>query len=120
MTTRIYGYSDDNVEAESTNKGEVDDEWGCYDTDLVLSCADGTKLHVHYGKKLQLLGDSEDGVWSIKLLKQGGLFIRIDECFDPEADIYSDIAHFEDGLTSIKVRRAKEGCQYEDMRAKNE
>lgn len=100
MTTRIFGYSDDNVEAE----GDISDEWGCYDTDLVLTFSDGTVLRTHYGKTLP--DGSSDGIWTIILLNRGSLFEGIQECFDSDAEIYSDIAHFQDGLTGVTVEAA--------------
>lgn len=89
MATKIYGTSDDLIEFE----GDVYGETGHYDDDkgALLMCSDGTVLEVKYGK-------ADAGIWEIKLLAQGTLFDRIDLCTDEEADPYSDIAHFKDGL----------------------
>ena len=96
MSTKVYGYSDDNI----TIQGDLHDEFGCYDTDLGLEFSDGTVLETHYGKTIN---GTEEGVWTITLKIAGSLFDRIDECFDSDADIYSDIAYFKDGLTSVEV-----------------
>jgi len=92
MTTKIYGASDDLIEFD----GDVNGEVGNYGTDeqeigeLVI-CSDGTLLEVKYGK-----GDM--GVWGITLIKEGELFDKIEACSDEDADPYSDIAYFNDGL----------------------
>jgi hypothetical protein len=96
MTTKIYGYSDDNV----CSQGDFRDEWGCFETDLMVICSDGTRLKTHYGKTIN---GADDGVWAIELLEAGYLFDRIDLCFDSDAKIYSDIAWFKDGLTDVRV-----------------
>lgn len=92
MATKVYGCSDDNVCFE----GDIRDEIGCWDTDLLLLFSDGTVLKTHYGKHVP--GQGDDGIWQIRLITQGSLFDHIEECFDSDADIYSDIAHFRDGL----------------------
>jgi hypothetical protein len=96
VTTRVFGYSDDNVCAE----GDFSDEWGCWNTDLVLTCSDGTELHTHYGKEINGV---TDGIWSISVIMKGALFDRLEECFDADADPYSDIVYFRDGLTAIEI-----------------
>ena len=90
--TKIYGCSDDLIEFDGDVKGEV----GCYGTDdrehgVLIICSDGTLLEVKYGK-----GDK--GIWGIQLIEKGELFNKIDQCTDENADIYSDIAYFNDGL----------------------
>ena len=91
MGTRVYGASDDLIEFEGDVRGEV----GKYaDEDkpgVLLVCSDGTLLEVNYGK-------GGAGIWEVKLLQKGALFDRIDPCLDEEADPYSDVAHFRDGL----------------------
>lgn len=93
MPTKIYGCSDDNIEFEGDFTGEV----GCYGTDdrehgVLVAVSDGTVLEVKYGK------EGCSGVWEVKLLKKGSLFVRIDLCVDSDADPYSDVAHFKDGV----------------------
>lgn len=90
--TKIYGSSDDLIEFEGDVRGEV----GHYGTDEaekgdLVVCSDGTLLEVKYGK-------NDEGIWEIKVLKKGPLFVKIDPCDDSEADPYSDVAHFKDGL----------------------
>jgi hypothetical protein len=92
VTTKIYGASDDLVEIE----GDIHDEVGCYGTDesehgVLLSFSDGTIIEVKYGK-LDL------GIWGIKIHRKGDLFESLTECSDEEAEIYSDIANFKDGI----------------------
>lgn len=92
--TKVYGASDDLIEFEGDVSGEV----GKYGTDdnasgVLVFFSDGTILEVKYGK----LGRA---IWGITLHKQGDLFDRIELCDNEDADIYSDIAHFRDGLKS--------------------
>lgn len=92
MATEIYGNSDDLIEFEGDVYGEV----GCYGTDdrdkgVLVICSDGTMLEVKYGK-------NGDGIWEVKLLQRGSLFDRLELCTSEDADPYSDVAHFKDGL----------------------
>lgn len=92
--TKIYGTSDDLIEFEGDVYGEV----GCYGTDqldrgVLVICSDGTLLEVQYGKL-----DSD--IWEVKLVQKGILFREIELCNDPNAEPYSDVAYFNDGLTS--------------------
>ena len=95
MGTKIYGSSDNIVYLEGDVSGQVDC-YGTYDKEkgVLVSCSDGTMLEVKYGK-------NEEGVWEVKLLNKGTLFDRIEQCDDPNADIYSDIAYFKDGLKKV-------------------
>lgn len=90
--TKVYGASDDLVEFDGDFTGEV----GCYGTDdrehgVLVAMSDGTILEVKYGN-----GDM--GIWAITILRRGTLFDRIDQCTNEDADIYSDIAYFNDGI----------------------
>ena len=92
MATEVYGSSDDNVSFEGDFGGEV----GCYGTDsrekgVLVVMSDGTLLEVKYGK-------GGRGIWEVKLLRKGVLFDRIDQCDCEDADPYSDVAHFKDGI----------------------
>jgi hypothetical protein len=89
---KVYGASDDLIEFEGDVYGEV----GCYGTDdeehgVLVMFSDGTILEVKYGK-LDL------GIWGITLLNMGTCFDHIAQCTDENAEIYSDIAYFRDGL----------------------
>lgn len=94
MPTRVYGCSDDLIEIEGDVTGEAnyitpddeDEEQGC----LVI-VSDGTMLDVRYGK-------NGEGIWEVRLVKRGELFQTIDQCDDPDAKPYSDVAHFLDGV----------------------
>jgi hypothetical protein len=99
METKIYGCSDDLIEIE----GHINDEIGCYGTDekergVLIVGSDGTALEVKYGK-------GGMGIWGITLLRQGPLFERVEPCTDEEADPYSDVAYFKDGMKSFFVAK---------------
>lgn len=92
MATKVYGASDDLIEVDGDIRGEV----GCYGTGdkeigVLIVLSDGTLLDVKYGK-------NDSGIWGVKLVKKGSLFVRIDQCDDEDADPYSDVAHFKDGI----------------------
>lgn len=92
MATKVYGASDDLVEFEGDVSGEV----GCYGTDdnergVLIVCNDGTLLEVKYGK-------GGRGIWAVTVLKKGELLDRVEPCEDADAEIYSDVAIFNDGL----------------------
>ena len=90
--TKIYGASDDLIEFDGDVRGEVgasrtdDRPYG----DLIV-CSDGTILEVKYGK-------NDDAIWEVKVRHKGALLKTVDLCDDADADPYSDVAHFEDGL----------------------
>ena len=89
--TKVYGASDDLIEFE----GDVSGEYSCYGTDekhgVLLIFSDGTLLEVKYGK-------SDMGIWGISVIKEGDLFEVVELCEDENANIYSDIAKFNNGL----------------------
>lgn len=92
MSTQIYGSSDDLIEFEGDVYGEV----GCYGTDdreqgVLVVCSDGTLLEVKYGK-------DGKGIWGVRLVEKGTLFDKIEICTDEDANPYSDVAIFKDGL----------------------
>lgn len=92
MATKIYGQSDDLIEF----RGDIDDEIGAYkaqDKGILLS--DGTVLECSYTKAPGLR------VWGFKLIRAGRLFDRIEECNDEDAEVYSDVVYFKDGLTDF-------------------
>ena len=100
MATKVYGASDDLIEFE----GDVNGEVSCYGTDdrdtgVLVACSDGTLLDVKYGK-------SDLGIWAITVLRKGELLIGVDVCADEDADPYSDVARFYDGMEW--ARAAKE------------
>ncbi len=89
---KVYGASDDLIEFEGDFTGEV----GCYGTDdrehgVLVMFSDGTLLEVKYGK-------NDEGIWEIRLIKTGSLFVGIEQCDDEDATPYSDIATFRDGI----------------------
>ncbi len=106
MPTTIYGHSDDLIEFEGDVRGEV----GFYgssdeqDSSALVVCSDGTILTVKYGK-------ADQGIWCLTLIQQGSLYQEIVPCFSEDADPYSDIAYFRDGLkwayVATKYQRVK-------------
>lgn len=93
--TKIYGQSDDNIYVDGEYSGQYT-YFGTLDSDkgILLIVSDGTILEIKYGK-LDL------GIWGINIIKTGNLFDRIDYCTDEDAEIYSDIAHFKEGISFI-------------------
>ncbi len=85
MTTEVYGASDDLIEIDGDIKGEHPA------AESFLFMSDGTILKVKYGK-------SQMAVWEIRLIQKGALFNTIIQCFDEDADRYSDTAMFGDGI----------------------
>ena len=104
MTTNVYGSSDDLIEFEGDVSGEVchygTDE---HKTGVLLAFSDGTLLDVRYGKP-------QGGIWEINVLRKGELLIKIESCIDEDADIYSDVATFADGL-----KWCKEAAEWSDV-----
>jgi hypothetical protein len=96
MSTTVYGASDDLIEFDGDVRGEVNH---MSDRACKVTMSDGTELLVKYGKP-----EPHGGVWWVRLKKAGPLFDRIEECFDENAEIYSDIAHFRDGLTGARCK----------------
>jgi len=93
MGTRIFGCSDDLIEFE----GDIQGETGDYGTDerehgVLLVFSDGTLLEVKYGK-------GRRAIWGISLVSKGTLFVGIEQCTNEDAEIYSDIATFQTGLS---------------------
>lgn len=80
--TRIYGYSDDLVEIEGGNYER--DEIDCYDQDVRLWFADGTRIRVHYGKP-------NLAIWMIVVEQRGSASQTLTKCFDEDAEVYSDV-----------------------------
>lgn len=92
MSTRIYGRSDDLIEFDGDVYGEV----SCasnYDAQagIMVICSDGTILDVKYSRIVL-------GVWNVALVARGTLLDSIEPCVDEDADPYSDVATFRDGL----------------------
>jgi len=90
--TKVYGCSDDLIEI----CGEINAEHGCSGTadkeqGVLVVFSDGTLLEVKYAK------DSKD-IWGIRVVERGTLFEKLDICTDEDAEIYSDIAYFNQGL----------------------
>lgn len=79
--TKIYGYSDDNIEL----KGDINDEIGCYNEIVTLFFSDGTAARFEYPKAPNL------GVWACTVINKGLGFVSLDICTDEDADPYSDV-----------------------------
>jgi hypothetical protein len=92
MATKVYGASDDLIEVDGDLRGEC----SAYGTDdntrgALVIFDDGTILEVKYCGRIS-------GVWEIKALQRGTLFEKIEQQDNDEAEIYSDIAYFKDGI----------------------
>lgn len=95
MSLKIYGQSDDLIEVE----GDLEEEFNHYGTSkedpIYLQCSDGTEITAYYGNKF-------GGVWDLTVTKKGKLFNSIEKCSDEEAEIYSDIVYFSNGIEWVK------------------
>ena len=80
--TKVYGYSDDNLVMDGAPYPA--DEIGCFDSTVTVRFSDGTMIKAGYEK---------DGkaIWWIKVLKKGSAPQTLTECFDEDAEIYSDV-----------------------------
>lgn len=92
---KVYGMSDDLCEIEGS-KYEFD-EIGCYDSTVEIGFTDGTRILVGYPKRDDL------GVWEIEIIEKGYARSQLTECFDENADIYSDIFEIEAEVSWHKV-----------------
>ncbi len=92
---KVYGCSDDLVEIEGTKY--MDDEIGCYNCDVSIWFTDGTEILVSYGKP------GYGGVWGITVENEGSAEQKLTECFDEDADIYSDIFEIDAEVESHAV-----------------
>lgn len=97
---RVYGESDDLVIIDGT-KTEYD-EIACYGFEEVchIEFDDETKIAVSYPKKVDGV---EIGVWAIFVKKQGTAQQKLEECFDEEADCYSDVFEIDSEIKDVKV-----------------
>lgn len=103
MKTKIYGWSDDNLEIE----GPIEDEASCYyATNLLIKASDGTIARVTY-----------NGDWKISVTTKGGKFLKVVETVgegmrhtDPDATgctSYSDVLVLDEGIDWVQVGRKK-------------
>jgi hypothetical protein len=82
---KIYGVSDNIVVFE----GQVKDEFDVFDVGLKVTFADGTVAIISYGK-------NDLAIWKIEVLSKGDKFDRLEECFDEDDEIYSDVLYMKD------------------------
>ena len=92
---KVYGESDDLVEIEGSKY--LDDEIGCYKCDVMIRFTDGTEILVSYGKP------GYGGIWGIAVENKGSADQKLTECFDEDADIYSDIFEINAEVESHRV-----------------
>lgn len=83
MSTKIYGCSDDLIECEGDVTGEVSSSFA------LLVCSDGTVLDIIY---------ADEGVWRIRVLREGDKFNNLYLCSYQGDEDYSDYVIFEHGL----------------------
>ncbi len=92
MTTKVYGTSDDLIEIDGDAAGDFAGEVGiAAEGSSLLMFSDGTLLEIGYGK-------GELAVWWINVLRAGELFRNKIVCDDPDAQVYSDVVPFSEGL----------------------
>lgn len=92
---KVYGYSDDLVEIEGT--AYINDEIGCYKSDVRIFFYDETQIRVSYGKP------GHGGVWGITVENRGTAEQRLTECFDADAEIYSDVFEIDAEVAAHEV-----------------
>ena len=95
MKCKVYGYSDDLVEVEGEKRHGAEIE--CYDSDVFVRFKDGTEIKVTYGKP------GYGGVWGITVENKGSAEQKLTECFDEDADVYSDIFEIDAEVMSYMV-----------------
>jgi hypothetical protein len=98
--TKVYGASDDLIELE----GFITHEMDCYNKVTTFTFDDGTKAKIKYGKKHE--GESI-GVWQIEVIAKGTGFIELQECFDEDGKIYSDVLILNNSVTSFNAIKRK-------------
>lgn len=91
---RVYGYSDDNLVLDGAPYPA--DEIDCFEQDVIVDFDDGTQIRAGYSKP-------NLDVWYIKVEKQGTAKQELTECFDEDAELYSDI--FEIDAKYVKHRK---------------
>jgi hypothetical protein len=80
--TKVYGYSDDNLVIEGAPYPA--DEIGCFDCEVKVRFSDGTLIKAQYGK-------DNKGIWGIEVIEKGTAAQKLIECFDEDAELYSDV-----------------------------
>jgi hypothetical protein len=90
---KIYGASDDLIEIE----GQTNNEISAYDVNIKFEFIDGTIAIFSYGK-------GESAIWKCDLISIGDKFDKLEECFDEEAEIYSDILYLKDSQECLIKR----------------
>ena len=83
MSCKVYGYSDDNLVIDGAPYPA--DEIGCFNSEVMVRFSDDTMIKAGYGK------ESNGGVWCIKVINKGTAPQTLTECFDEDADPYSDV-----------------------------
>ncbi len=92
---KVYGYSDDNLVIEGAPYPA--DEIDCFDSVVSVRFSDGTLIKAGYGK-------DHLGVWWIKAIEKGTAKQTLTECFDEDAEIYSDIFEIDAEYVSHEVK----------------
>jgi hypothetical protein len=98
--TKVYGASDDLIELEGFLSHEID----CFNKVATLVFDDGTKAKIKYGKKYE---GKSIGVWQIEVISKGTGFVELQECFDEDDKIYSDVLTLNNSVTSFNVSKRK-------------
>ncbi len=98
--TKVYGYSDDIIVIE----GETADEIDCYNEEVTIWFADGTVIKAGYPKK-------DMGIWWIRVEEEGTAEQHLKECFDEDADVYSDVFKIDSEMINYCVGPVIEDVQ---------
>ena len=90
MATKIYGASDDLIEAEGDVCGEVGAIAASdLDQKTMIFFSDGTVLCARY---------EDDGMWRFSIVSTGSLYERTEPKAVEDDEGHSDIVYFKDGL----------------------
>ena len=86
----IYGYSDDLIEIEGHDDGEI----GCWNEEVEITFQDKTHIRIVYG---------DEGIWKITYLNKGSARQQLKVCEEETDDCYSDILRIDSIIKRVKV-----------------
>lgn len=95
---KIYGASDDLCVVEGS--AYLEDEIGCYGSDVRIRFTDGTVIRVGYPKE-------DAAIWWIEVEKQGTATQTLTTCYEEEETPYSDIFEIDAEIKSHSVVKPK-------------
>lgn len=86
----IYGYSDDLIEIEGHDDGEI----GCWNEEVEIIFQDKTHISIVYG---------DEGIWKITYLNKGSARQELKVCEEETDEGYSDILKIDSVIKTVKV-----------------